>query len=137
MAVVDLAADRRMLARLRLQTVPQHATGRLVFEDTAGAIRRDLDFATVGGALRIEGGLARVTDALARELGESLRLACPVCGVTDDATGVTVLTAHDTIRADRVVLAWPSRPSLRLGWASSSPTCSRGWPATPSWWQPT
>jgi len=110
--------NRRMLAlldRLSLQSFPQYATGRLVFEDAAGAIRRDLDFATMGGALRIEGGLARLTDALAGELGGSLRLACPVRGVTEDATGVTVLTAHDTIRADRVVLTLPPRLAAGLG----------------------
>ncbi|MCA1776165.1 MAG: FAD-dependent oxidoreductase [Loktanella sp.] len=110
--------NHRMLAlldRLRLDAFPQHATGRLVFEDAAGAIRRDLDFATMGGALRIDGGLARVTDALAGELGGSLRLSCPVRGVTEDSTGVTVSTAHDTIRADRVVLALPPRLAARLG----------------------
>ena len=65
-----------------------------MFEDAAGAIRRDLDFATMGGgALRVEGGLARVTDALAAEVGDNLRLGCPVHKVVEDATGVTVSTA--------------------------------------------
>ena len=110
--------NRRMLAllaRLGLQSFAQHATGRLVFEDTAGAIRRDLDFATMGGALRVEGGLARVTDALAAEVGANLRLGCPVREVIEETNGVTVTTADDTIRAARVVLALPPRLAAELG----------------------
>ena len=104
--------NRRMLAlldRLGLQSFPQHTTGRLIFEDAAGAIRRDLDFATMGGALRVDGGLGLVTEALAAEVGDNLRLGSPVHKVTEDTTGVTVSTAGDTIRAARVVLALPPR----------------------------
>ena len=110
--------NRRMLAlldRLGLRHFPQHATGRLVFEDAGGMIRRDLDFATMGGALRVEGGLARVTDAFAAEVGDNLRLGCPVRALTEDTTGVTVTTADDTIRAARVVLALPPRLAAGLG----------------------
>src|SRR6056297_3957532 len=41
--------NHRMLAlasRLGLRSFPQYASGRLVFEDAGGAIRRDLDVAT-------------------------------------------------------------------------------------------
>ncbi|WP_255469863.1 FAD-dependent oxidoreductase [Paracoccus sp. FO-3] len=58
--------NQRMLAlieSLGLNIFAQHATGRLVFEDASGMVRRDLEFATMGGALRVEGGLARVTDS--------------------------------------------------------------------------
>ncbi|WP_213685796.1 hypothetical protein [Roseicyclus sp.] len=48
---------------LGLRSIPQYASGRLVFVDTDGTVRRDLDFATMGGALRIKGGMARVTYA--------------------------------------------------------------------------
>lgn len=110
--------NRRMLAmldRLGLRHFAQYATGRLVFEDAKGAIRRDLDFATMGGALRVEGGLARVTDALAAQAGDSLRLGCPVRGVTQDVTGVTVTTGDGPLRAARVVLALPPRLAAGLG----------------------
>ena len=104
-----------LLDRLGLRHFPQHATGRLVFEDAVGAVRRDLDFATMGGALHVEGGLARVTDALAADVGESLRLGNPVREVAEDTTGVTISTADDTIRAARVVLALPPRLAAALG----------------------
>ena len=110
--------NRRMLAlldRLGLSTYGQHASGRLVFEDAGGSIRRDLDFATMGGALRVEGGLARVTQALAQGLGESLRLDCPAQQVIEDTEGVTIRTLRGDIRAAHVVLALPLRLVAGLG----------------------
>ncbi|MCL1629947.1 FAD-dependent oxidoreductase [Roseibaca sp. V10] len=110
--------NRRMLAlldRLGLRSFEQHTTGRLVFEDATGAIRRDLEFATMGGALRVAGGLARVTDALAAALGDALRLSHPVTHLSEDATGVTVMAQGQTIRAGRVILALPPRLAVQIG----------------------
>ena len=111
--------NRRMLAlldRLGLAHFAQHATGRLVFEEAGGAIRRDLELATMAGARRVAGGLGRVTEALAAGLGESLRLGCPVRTVAGDATGVTVTLGDGaSLRAARVVLALPPRLAAGLG----------------------
>jgi monoamine oxidase len=122
--------NHRMLAlasRLGLRSFPQHASGRLVFEDADGAIRRDLDFATMGGALRIEGGLARVTDTLAKELGDSLQLDHTVRSVTEDAAGVKLVGENFEARAARVVFAMPPRLILGLGVAvPDAPTWMAG-----------
>lgn len=110
--------NHRMLAlakRLGLRSFPQYASGRLVFEDTDGTIRRDLDFATMGGALRIDGGLMRVTDALAELLGKSLHLDHPVRSVTEDASGVTLVGDNFEMRAARVVFALPPRLTAGFG----------------------
>jgi len=110
--------NRRMLAlldHLALRSFPQHTTGRLVFEDATGTIRRDLEFATMGGALRVSGGLARVTDALAAGLGDAMRLSHPVTHLSEDATGVTVMAQGQTIRAGRVILALPPRLAAQIG----------------------
>lgn len=110
--------NRRMLAlsdQLGLRRFPQHSEGRLVFEDGAGTIRRDLDFATMGGALRIAGGLARVTDALANELGDRLHLSRPVERVIEESTGVTMIGDGFLICSDRAVLALPPRLASGLG----------------------
>jgi monoamine oxidase len=110
--------NARMLAlldRLGLRAFPQHTVGRLVFEDASGAVRRDLDFATMGGALRVEGGLSRVTQALVDELGDCLRLACPVRSVAEEADDVTITTAAGVIHAKRVVIALPPRLASGLG----------------------
>lgn len=106
---------RALLDRLGLAAFSQYASGRLVFEDAGGAIRRDLDVSTMGGALRVEGGLARITQALAEEVGDSLRLSCPVDHVIEDARGGTVSTSGGSIRAARVVLALPPRLVAGLG----------------------
>ena len=122
--------NRRMLAlaeRLGLRCFPQYAQGRLVFEAGDGTIRRDLDFATMGGALRIEGGLARVTDALAGQLGDRLVLGQAVRRVSEDAAGVTLNCDTAEIRAGRAVLALPPRLMTGLGVAvPDAPTWMAG-----------
>lgn len=110
--------NRRMLGlldRLGLEAFGQYATGRLVFEDAAGRIGRDHAFATMGGALRVAGGMARVTQALAQGLGDSLRLATPAHLVAEQADGVRIETETGPLRAARVVLAMPPRLMAGLG----------------------
>lgn len=119
--------NHRMLALLEslgLNTFAQYSSGRLVFEDAVGGVRRDLEFATMGGALRVEGGLARVTDTLASGLGDCLRLACPVDRVLEEDGGVSVFIAEGRMRARRVILALPPRLVAGLGVAV---------PDTPTW----
>lgn len=109
--------NHRMLAllkQLNLRTFPQYATGKLVFEAATGPVRRDLDMAMMGGALRVDGGLARVTDALAARLGAALRLGCCVTSLTPSTCGVCVTTDHGTLQAKAVVLCLPPRLAAGL-----------------------
>ncbi|MCM2563580.1 FAD-dependent oxidoreductase [Lutimaribacter sp. EGI FJ00015] len=110
--------NRRMQAlldKLGLHRFPQYATGRLVFEDAKGAIRRDLDLATMGGAWRVAGGLAGVAEVLATRLGNKLRLSCPVHSIAQDAGGVDITTDDGPLRAAHAVLALPPRLASGLG----------------------
>lgn len=114
--------NQRMLtlaSQLGLQTFPQHSAGRLVFEDPQGAVRRDVDFATMGGALRVDGGLAKITGALAHGLGNVLRLGHTVQAIVEDNSGVRLTVSRPgsewTILADRVVLALPPRIAAGMG----------------------
>lgn len=105
-----------LVRALGLETFPQYAEGRLVFEDAAGAIRRDLTLATMGGALRLAGGLSRLTDALADGLGAALRLGHPVQRVVEEDSGITLIGGGGAAwHADRVVLALPPRLAAPLG----------------------
>lgn len=104
-----------LLARLGLNSFAQHISGRLVFEDAMGRVRRDLDFATMGGALRVEGGLARLTDTLASGLGPRLHLASRVHRVLEQPDAVSVHMADTHIRARQVILALPPRLMAGLG----------------------
>ena len=122
--------NHRMLALidgLGLKTFAQYASGRLVFEDAAGRVRRDLDFATMGGALRVEGGLARVTERLATGLGTRLCLGRRVQRVVEDAEAVSVLMEGASLRARRVIFAMPLRLVAGLGVAvPDAPTWMAG-----------
>ena len=110
--------NRRMLAladRFGLTLFEQHCDGNLVFEDPEGLIRRDLAFSAMGGALRVSGGLARVTDALARDLGDIVRTDHVVRSVSEEASGVLLAGDRFSLSAQRVVLALPPRLASGLG----------------------
>jgi monoamine oxidase len=110
--------NARMLAlvdRLGLPLYAQHSAGRLVFEDAHGAIRRDLDLATMGGSLRVGGGLARITDRMAEEVGDALRLGHTVLRIGASAQGVEVIGDGFEMLARRVILAMPPRLAAGLG----------------------
>jgi monoamine oxidase len=61
---------------------------------------------------RIAGGNQRLADALARALGERVRLRCPACAVECGEGQVRVHTPAGEVRADRLVVALPL-PVLR------------------------
>lgn len=110
--------NHRMLTladTLGVRTFPQFGDGRLVFEDAQGHVRRDIDMATMGGALRIDGGLDRITDALAETLGPALRLGHRVERVIEGNTGVTVSGDGFSLQAGNAVLALPPRIARGLG----------------------
>ncbi len=106
---------RALAKALGLTTFPQHSAGRLVFEPPSGGIRRDLELATMGDALRIDGGLAQMTSALGERLGDSLHLNRAVRQIEEDADGVSLTGEGYSIRAERVVLALPPRLAAPLG----------------------
>ncbi len=110
--------NRRLLAlaeELGLGVFPQYSAGRLVFEDANGIVRRDLEFATMGGALRIAGGIGQITNVLANDLADVLHLETPVEQITEDARGAMITARNRTVRSDRVVLALPPRIAAGLG----------------------
>ncbi|MEM8956540.1 MAG: FAD-dependent oxidoreductase [Pseudomonadota bacterium] len=105
---------RSLAERFGLDLFEQHATGNLVFEDAGGAIRRDLAFATMGGALRIAGGLGKITSGLAANLPpETLRLAHRVHNLAAEPDKIKVTgtapSGEFELHADQVVLALPPR----------------------------
>jgi monoamine oxidase len=126
----------RLLAdRLNVSLMEQNATGTLVFEDRNGRVQRDLDFATMAGAMRVVGGLATLPERLAERLSAgAIHLSHRVTGLHRIEGGVrlTGATPHGAfdLRAERVVLALPPRlvseidvaPSLGQGVSARLPT---------------
>ncbi|WP_187429731.1 hypothetical protein ROLI_010210 [Roseobacter fucihabitans] len=100
-----------LIQELDLRAHPQFSQGRLVFEDASGMIRRDLDLATMGDALRIRGGSGVLIDALSCALPrDRLHLNRNVSHIARCAAGLRVTTtAGQTHHARRVVLALPPR----------------------------
>lgn len=104
----------KLVADLDLPLMRQHSAGKLVFQDQNGLIRRDLDFATMGEALRLPGGLARLTDKLAADLPEgAILLEHAVTGLKVLDDGILLSGSGPDgafgFLADRVVLAMPPR----------------------------
>lgn len=110
--------NHRMLAladRCSFGVFPQHSAGNLVFEDPSGHVRRDLSMATMGDALRVEGGLGRVIDVLSKGASDLIRYDHTVTQVVQDAGSVTLRGDGFTVMADQAVLALPPRLVSRMG----------------------
>jgi monoamine oxidase len=85
----------------------------LAFINTAGSF--DGLSATRGGLLqdRVVGGSARLSDALAAELGDRVLYDCPVEAVSDRGSSVEVEAGGARVTARRAIVAVP--PALALG----------------------
>ena len=118
-----------MVEQLGLTLMPQYATGNLVFQDEVGNVRRDLAFSTMAGALRVEGGLAKIPEALAAALpSNSLWLGYRVDEVARKKECIVLSGVGSDgsfqISADRVVFALP--PRLIAERISFDPVLSQG-----------
>ncbi len=103
-----------LLNELELGVFDQYSSGRLVYEDELGQVRRDLDYSSMGGSLRIDGGIARVPEALAETLpGDAIHLSHRVCAIRENRDGYLVDLDHAgktlQVTARKVVLAIPPR----------------------------
>jgi monoamine oxidase len=103
-----------LLNQLEIDVFEQHSTGLLVYEDEQGQVRRDQDYSSMAGSLRIQGGIARVTDRLAATLeSNTILLSHRVCAIRERAGGYLVDLDHPAgrlqLQARRVVLAMPPR----------------------------
>ncbi len=135
--------NHRILAlagRLGVDLHRQYATGNLVYQDQAGAVRRDLEFSTMGGALRAAGGLARLTEGLAAVLSpDRLLLGTTLKSVRFGPEGLTAVIVGPEgageLHAQRLVLALPPRlVAERIGFSRALPQdVSRAFQATPTW----
>lgn len=103
-----------LLKQLDIDVFEQYSNGRLVYEDELGQVRRDLDYSSMAGSLRIDGGIARLTDKLAAGLASSaILLAHRVGVIRDEGDGFRIELVHPAgklqVKASKVVLAIPPR----------------------------
>ncbi len=103
-----------LLDQLGIEVFEQYSSGLLVYEDESGQIRRDVDYSTMAGSLRVKGGLGRLTRELAAQLpAESLQLSHRVTRLRRHKDGYEIELEHATgkltVQANKVVLAIPPR----------------------------
>ena len=103
-----------LLDELGIGVFEQSSSGTLVYEDENGLVRRDLDYSSMAGSLRIDGGIARVTGRLLAALpDEKIHLGHRVSAVREHNGGYRVELTHGDditqVQAQRVVFAIPPR----------------------------
>ena len=83
----------------------------------------DMLVATGGGAQdsRIVGGSQTIALRAAEELGDAVRLGCPVHLIRQDADGVEVVHEHGSVRAERVIVALPPALAGRIRYSPALP----------------
>jgi monoamine oxidase len=133
-----------LLDQLEIEVFEQYSSGLLVYEDELGQVRRDLDYSTMAGSLRVKGGLARLTRELAARLpAESLYLSHRVACVRQHKQGYQIdidfdldqATGRLQVQANKVVLAIPPRViAERIGFEPRLPEqVMQDLRATPTW----
>ena len=83
----------------------------------------DMLVATGGGAQdsRVVGGSQAIALRAAEELGDAVRLGCPVHLIRQDADGVEVVHEHGSVRAERVIVALPPALAGRIRYSPALP----------------
>jgi len=103
---------------LGLDVFSQYSDGNLVFQDQDGTIRRDLEFSTMAGSIRVSGGLGCLIDGLSQRIpadrirsGEKLTKLSLVEGAI--RASVERNDGETQLRSSEVVLALPPRLAAR------------------------
>ncbi|WP_299592718.1 FAD-dependent oxidoreductase [uncultured Tateyamaria sp.] len=105
-----------LINELGLKRFDQYADGILTFEDETGQVQRGRGFASMEGSWRLQGGIGRLTQALAARIPHHRkRLNAVVTALHNDTAGIrAVLSDGETHTADRAVLAMPPRIAAEL-----------------------
>lgn len=127
-----------LVQRLQLRVFEQFAQGNLVAEDGDGRVRRDLEFSTMAGALRIDGGISTIIEGLAATLDPTcVHTSAQVTRMrrTDDAVEVQLHDGEIACLAKTVIVTAPPRlVGHRLGFEPPlCPSQARALATTPTW----
>ena len=93
----------------------------LSYTTSAGGFKKLIEVKDGAQQLRFAGGAQRLSEGLAAELGDVVRLAAPVRELRQDASGVDVLGDGVRLRARRVVVAAPPALAGRIRYAPALP----------------
>lgn len=129
-----------LISELDLSVFEQYSKGRLVYQEADGSVRRDFNFSTMAGSLRIVGGVAGLIDALCTRSDEKrILLSHAVTRISRTKDGFTIAAKGPkeevTLNARWVVQAVPPRIVART--ISFDPPLSNDvlntLEATPTW----
>ena len=104
----------RLVHEFNLRPFQQYSEGTLVYEEADGSVRRDFNYSTMAGSLRIGRGVASITDAIVDVLDRpKLLLSHTVTRIARNKGSfrltATTVNGEETIRARLVVIAAPPR----------------------------
>jgi monoamine oxidase len=104
----------RLLKLMNIDVFEQYSTGNLVYEDEQGLVRRDHDYSTMAGSLRVDGGMQLIINRLKESLPESSVLESHQLmdvKTFGDSIMATVKTRRNTIQfqSKKIVFCVPPR----------------------------
>lgn len=122
-----------LVRELNLYRFDQYASGTVLFETETGEIRRDLGFASMQGAWRIQSGMRGLIDGLAQQLPQArLHLNHAATGLQEE--GLISFANGQTCRAQQIVLALPPRLAAGLSFRPAlSPDQMQALAGIPTW----
>jgi len=117
-----------LLKHFNIPYYEQYANGSTLFQHPDGSVVTALDTSPMAGAYRIEGGIGRLVEAIANEIGpERCYLEHAVTGLSLDSVQDNVLATAEgpseniTIQAKKVAFAIPPRLAANLTWTPALP----------------
>ncbi|MFK7940359.1 MAG: flavin monoamine oxidase family protein [Roseovarius sp.] len=112
-----------LIRRLGLTPFDQFSRGAQRYENEHGQVQSNHGFASMQGALRLEGGMTTLTQALARQLpARRIRLNAQVTQVQQSHDGcAATLSTGETVQARQVVLAMPPRIAAQITFSPALP----------------
>ncbi|MEP4035658.1 FAD-dependent oxidoreductase [Pseudophaeobacter sp.] len=106
----------RLVQDLGLTRFDQYASGAILFETETGEVLRNLGFASMQGAWRLQSGMRGLIDGIAQQLPpERLHLNHAVTKLTQD--GKLTFKDGSSCQAERIILALPPRLAAELSFA--------------------
>jgi len=128
-----------LLEHFKIPCYEQFAEGAILFQHLDGTIERIVHTSPMAGALRVQGGINRLTDKIVNQIDDShLLLSHVVTGLSKNGDGVIVDATGPMgttrLEAQQVVLAIPPRLAAELNFDPLLPhSCIQMLAETPTW----
>lgn len=113
-----------LIDRLELEKFEQFSDGIQMYENERGDVQRGPGYSSMEGSWRLNGGLAKLTGALAEKLPQSRKqLSTKVIKITKEEDHITATLSDDrTMSANQVVLALPPRIAATIDFFPTLPS---------------